>query len=277
MKGMKSAQEFYQPPTPGRYLSRIDGAEPQISKAGASMIKLSLTIVDPNFPKYQGEQCDDYVITAGDAKGGGLGKQKLRGLGVFEMFGEIDDDVPDNVIAQRLLGTQIYVEFGNEQKNSKDAAGNYSIPMTAIDGNGNEVKLMKLIVKGFVRHSVGGAVAQAPAQLQAPQGYAQPAPVQQYAQPQMAAPQGYAQPQQVYAQAPQQAPVQYAPAQQLQGQPQYAQGFAPQAPQGQPTQQFAPMTAAPPWSNGGVAIPQQAAAEAPKKVRKMKVDGGAEG
>lgn len=265
MKGMKSAQEFYTPPAPGRYLSLIETAEAKLSDKGNTMIKLGLKIIDPNFPQYKDTQCNDHIITDGTAKGGGMGKIKLRALGVLEKFGEVDDDIPDGQICGALIGTQIYVEYGNEPQMTKES--NYTSPATVIH-NGQTITLQKLNVKGYARHSVGGAapVAQAPVQQvpQLQQVPVQMAPQGQYAQvPQYApqAPQGYA------PQAPQGWQGQPQPVQQWQGQP---QGFVPQ---GAPVQPQYAQQAVPPWNGNGVAqLPPAPPAETKGSRKKLKVD-----
>jgi hypothetical protein len=261
MKGMKSADEFQQAPAPGRYWSVVAAADATFAKSGASMIKLTPTIDDPRFPQFKDASCDDYIITDGGAKGGGMGKTKLRGLGID--VDSSDADVADEAICAQLLGRGCWVDYGNEQRMTRTGEdGPYNIPMTATDARtGQMVKLMKLTVKGYAVHNVG-ASQQAPAQQVTQPQIGQPPPQQLEGRGQYA-PQA---PQQ-YAQAPQQyAPQGFVP----------APGFAPPSPiaglqpafpaQGQ-------MQAAPPWA--GQQQPNGApSAPAPKKPKKLQIQEG---
>jgi hypothetical protein len=278
MKAMKSAKEYYTPPAKGKHPAVISIAEATFSKKGASMIHLTLTLEGAS----AGEQIEDWAITDGSAKGGGFGKAKLRGLGVDV---ESDAEIPDEQLAQSLLGRRVFIEVDHEQQMNKDAAGNL-VPTTHFDTNTNQtIPIMRAVAKGYSAFNVGTAQAPAPQQYaQAPQQqFAQPP---QYAQaPQQFAPQGYAPPGQPvpqFAQAPQyappqtqnygpppgQAPQQYAgqppqyaqPGMPMQGQPQFAQ---PQLPLAQ-----APWAGQPAPTNG--AAPAEAEAEGGKK-RKHKI------
>lgn len=254
MKGMASAKEYYVPPPAGRYPSKIVEASSEISKKGATMIKLTVEVREP--AQFAGHQATDYIITDGSAGGGGIGKQKLRGLGIE--VDASDDEIPDSVICQRLLGQQVLVEYENEPKmtESVKGSGKFDKAMTATDPTtGAEVQLQKLIVKGYFRHQVSGVQAQAPMLQQAPvqaQGFAPPQmPGQLPQQPQWGAP-----PQGQFAQ-----PVQgqwAQPQQQLQGPP---PGWA------QPQQVAGPNgQAVPPW----VAQQAQAPVEEPVKAKRAK-------
>jgi len=300
MKGMASAQEFFQPAPAGRYPSRIIAAEATFAKSGASMLKLTNEILAP--PQFAGQQSEDYIITDGSAPGGGMGKQKLRGLGINV---DTDAETPDALIAQHLLGRQVDVEYGNETRMTRSIPnGPYDKEMTTLDSRtGLTVALQKLNVKGYFTHSLGGHVgvpAQAlqqapvqpiaPVQLQQPQlspalqpqlqvqpqpQYLQPVPVQQFA-PGQQNPAGFAQPQYLQPQPQLQVQPQYAPQGQLApqgGQPSF---LAQPQPQAQPGGE-----AIPPWALQGAGGPNgataagQAAVEAPK--RRKKVDLAAAG
>lgn len=233
MKGMKSASEEFIVPPPGRYETEIIGAEAKLSKAGATMLHLTLEIKAPE--DYAGVQAHDYIITDGGAKGGGMGKKKLRGLGVN--VDASDDETPDEQLAAWLLGRRLWVGYGNEQGQKKDAHGNYTIPATRTDEHGKTVPLMKLTVEEYFTHNVGGAVqATVAPQVQAPQGLP----------PQGFAPQGFAPvapqglpPQGFQGQAPG-----FNPGQPFAGQ--VPPGTGPVAPQGFAPQGFAPQGAVAP-------------------------------
>ena len=228
MKGMKSADEFQQAPLPGVYWSLIATAEAQFTKKeGATMIKLSLSIDDARFSQYKDVACDDYMVTDGGAKGGGMGKTKLRGLGID--VDSSDQELSDEAICSQLVGKGVWVTYGNEQRMGRSVEGGpYDVPMTAIDAKtGQVIKLFKLNVKGYSQHNVGQAQAAAPAQhAPAAAPYAQ--------QPQQGAPQGWAPSQQGFAPPVQQG---FAPPPQYAQQPQQgfapAPGFAPPQPQQQ--------------------------------------------
>jgi hypothetical protein len=288
MKNMSQAQESLQAPPPGWRLSTIvDGEATSSKKSGASMLHLTTRITDGS--EFDGVEADDYLITDGSAKGAGIAKKKLRGINTPLVSQALDTDmeVPDAALVQEMVGLQLFVLYGNEQRmgrhpdRQQDPSAPYDTALTTADPQtGKPVPLMKATVQGYSRSAPPGAQAgQAPIQQVAPQQYAAPAqfvPQQHVAQ----APQGFApgfapqQPQQ-YAQPVQPAPVQAQP--QFPGAPQgfnpanaaypVQQGFAP--PQG-----FVPQQAQPVWNGGQqVAVPQT---EAPAKGRGKKGAGASE-
>lgn len=174
MKGMKSAKEYFQAPPPGRYKARIELAEADLAKkSGATMLRLEGIITEP--PEHAGAVWRDYIITDGYAKGGGLGKVKLRGLGVDV---STDDEIPDEEIARSLLGRELWIEFDNEPLMGQDANGEYTVPQTVFDERLQQtVQLQKLVVKAYLSHNVGlSQQPVAPARQPAPQFGPQPAP-----------------------------------------------------------------------------------------------------
>lgn len=228
MKSMKSAKEYYTPPPKGKHPAIVSLCEATFSKKGSSMLHLTVTLEG----QYAGEQVEDWAITDGTAKGGGIGKAKLRGLGVDV---ETDAEIPDEQLAQQLLGRKIWVEIDHEPQMRKNEAGEL-VPSTHFDSSsGQNVTLMRAIAKGYSTVNVG-ATAQTPVQQYAP-------PAQQF----QSSPQQVAAFNQQFGGFPQQAQMQ-----------QFNQQFAPQAQQFAAPQQFAPMPQAQaPWAN------QQAAAPAP--------------
>lgn len=251
MKNMTKAQENWQAPPPGRRLSVITAAEATVSKkSGASMLHLTVAIDDGS--EFAGTEADDYIITDGTAKGAGMGKKKLRGLGtpLINRAIDTDEDIPDAAIAQELVGLKLFVDYGNEQRLGRaPGAGEdapYDTPLFTTDANtGKQVPLNKLTVQGYSRHAIPGAQAQAPVMQQAPASFVpqQAAPQQQFV------PQGY----------PQQAPQQFVPqAPQQQAFPGLPPGYVP--PGGFPN------IAQPAW-NGGQPV-QQVPVEAPKRGKK---------
>ncbi len=272
MKGMKSAAEFQQAPPPGTYWGVIAVAEATFSKSGSSMLKLTPTIDDTRFPQYKDQSCDDYIITDGGAKGGGMGKTKLRGFGID--VDSSDAELPDEAICAQLQGKALWITFGNEARMTRTGEeGPYNIPMTAVDPvSGQTIKLMKLIVKSYSLHNVGQAQV-------APVQHAAPVQHQQAPQQGFAPAPGFAAPQQTqFAPAPVQHAPQFAPQQVQQHaapvQPQYA-GQPPLQPAFQQPQAQQPVQlqqAAPPWA--GQAQPGQpngAPPAAPKGKRKLNV------
>lgn len=275
MKNMSRVTEFVQAPPPGRYLSTVVAAEATISKkSGATMLHLTVRIDDE---RYSGEEAEDYIITDGTAKGASIGKRKLRGLAtpLITRALDTDEDIPDTAIAQELIGQQLFVDYGNEQKmgrsNPDDPGSAYDRPMTITDPKtGRDVPLNKLTVQGYSRHGNGngnGTAVAAPAQQQVA------APVQQFAPqapaPAQFVPQQFVQPGQALQQ-PQFAPQ--PPAQQFAPQ-QFAPQAAPQFPGAQyPAQQQAmfPMggaVAQPVWNNGGHGVEAPVADEGKKRRR----------
>lgn len=256
MKNMSKAQENWQAPPPGRYLSRIVSAEATSSKkSGASMLHLTVAILDE---RYEGIEADDYIITDGSAKGAGLGKKKMRALGTPLILRAIDtdEDIPDAAIAQELLGTQLFVDFGNEQKmgrrDASDPSSPFDSPLTTTDVNGKVVPLNKLTVVGYSRSAMPQAQAAAPQQFAPPAQFVPQQQVPQQFVPQAQAPQGFVQSGFV----PQAQPQQFAP----QGFPGAGQMQMAYPNQGQ-------VQAQPVWNNGGAV--QQVQAEEPKKRRKV--------
>lgn len=232
MKMMKSAKEYYTPPPKGKHPAIVTLAEATFSKKGASMIHLTVTLEG----QYAGEQIEDWAITDGAAKGGGIGKAKLRGLGVDV---ETDAEIPDEQLAQSLLGRKVFVEVDHEAQMRKNEAGEL-VTATHFDSTtGQTVTLQRAIAKGYSTVNVG-AIAQAPVQQYAP-------PQQQYAPQQFQQPQfqPQAQPQQ-YAPQAQYAPQQFAPP------PGAPVQFAPHMPQAQaPWAQQAPAAAPVAEESGG--------------------------
>jgi hypothetical protein len=276
MKGMKSVAEFQQAPPAGRYWSIIGQAVAEFTKKdGASMIHLTLAIDDSRFPQYKDISTEDYIITDGAAKGGGMGKTKLRGLGID--VDSSDQEISDEVLCAQLAGKGVWVDYVQEQRMGRSTEnGPFDQPMTVVDSRtGQTVKLMRLTVKGYATHNVGAAQVAAPVAQPvntAPQGapYAQqPQQTQQFAQPpaqfQQQAPQGFA-PTAGFAPPPQP------------GQPQYAQqGNLQPAFQQPPTQGLPPgmQQAAPPWAQQGAPqgapVAQPNGATPDKKPRRVKV------
>jgi hypothetical protein len=270
MKNMALAKEFWQAPPPGTYPSTIIEAEAKLSKNGATMLALTLQIDEPE--EFRGELAYDYIITDGAAKGGGIGKAKLRGLGI-----NVDSniEIPDEQLAAQLRGQRVMVTYGNEpQMTASYEGGPYDKVRTAVDpATGKEVVINKLVVKSYARHNFAqqsftsqhqqaqtpvAAPVQAPAQSAPAAASAQSTPVQstpvqgqfpfasspelQFPQPAFAQPQQFAQPQPAFPQgqpyaAPQPA---FAPA---------AAGFPQQAPAA-----VAPVQAQVPWATPGNGI-----------------------
>jgi hypothetical protein len=298
MKNMALAKEFWQAPPPGTYPSTIIEAEAKLSKNGATMLALTLQIDEPE--EFRGELAYDYIITDGAAKGGGIGKAKLRGLGI-----NVDSniEIPDEQLAAQLRGQRVLVTYGNEpQMTASYEGGPYDKVRTAVDpATGKEVIINKLVVKSYARHnfaqqsftgqhqqaqtpvaasvqtSAQSVPVVAPAQQAPVVAPVQPAPVQgqfpfasspelQFPQPAFAQSQQFAQPQPAFPQgqpyaAPQPA---FAPAP-------AAAGFSQQAPT-----TAAPVQAQVPWAtpgNGTASAQAQASAtEETGKGRRKRVN-----
>jgi hypothetical protein len=154
MKNMNKAKEFVPAPPPATYKARITSAEAKASNSGNAMIAIVGELLEPE--QHVGAPFFDNILTDGEAKGAGFGKKKLRGLG-FDVDTE-GFEMPDEEIAQKITGIELYVEFGNKQRMGKNpSTGVYDIPMTDTV-NGKEVKVMQLEVKNYL-----GALNTAPA------------------------------------------------------------------------------------------------------------------
>jgi hypothetical protein len=248
MKGMKSAQENqYVVPPAGTYRTRIVAATDKISKSGNTMLEIEIEIAEP--AQFAGTSVRDWIGTDGTTGFGRVGKKKLRGIGVD--VDASDEEVPDSVIANQLLGREVWTTFKQEQRTEESikGSGNYDKPMFDFV-NGQQVPRMQLRVDGY-----GGVLNRAPQAAPQPVAQLQSSPAQQAAFQQQ-----FQQP--VY----QQAPVQAAP-----------QQFAPQAPVQQFPQFAQPNGAAlPPWmaqANGSVPGIQPTgdadSAETKKRTRKQ--------
>jgi hypothetical protein len=215
-----TSENFVVPPI-GRYKAKITAAEGTVTgnsskTPGAPMIKITGEIREPI--EYASAQFYDNFLTDEriSARGAGIAKKKLRGLGV-NVDSEVE--VSDQQIVAHLLGLECWVDLDHEQiKDKNPATEEYDQPRFNME-NGQRVPAMKLVAKGYYSSNVG--VQTAPqGQQHAPQGFPQPpqgfAPVPQA--PQGFAPQGYAPG----------APAGYAAPQM----PQAPQGFAPGAPAG---------------------------------------------
>jgi hypothetical protein len=310
MKGMASAPDYYVPPAEGPHPGTVIAATPKLSKAGATMIHIQTQLDGMS------EVIDDYMITDGAAKGAGMGKTKLRGLGIDVSS---DVEVPDEQICAQLLNRKCIIVLEHEDQTKATEDGT-RVKATHLDERtGQVIQLKRATAKGYRMANVGGMQAQAP-QMQyaqppavpqqqfAPQAPVQFAPAapppQQYA-PQSAQPpfaptqqpqfvpnqpqQQFAyqgQPQQYAPQAPAQAPAQaqYAPQapqpQYAAAQPQYQQapqGYAPAPGIPAPVQFQSPAAPAPvPWATNPAAPPTNGV-EGEKKKRKAKITDEAQG
>lgn len=274
MKNMTQASEYYTPPPKGLYRCTVVQAVEGVSKAGSTMIEITTEIAEGPF---KGEQMKDFLLTDGTAKGAGIGRTKLRGLGINV---DTDAETPDAVICSQLNGRSIFVTLEHENMTTKES--NYTEPRTVIDSKTNQViTMMRARAGAYSLHQVGqlaGAQTQTQAAPQAMQmapqmapqaqgGFAQPAPVAQ----QQALPQAWQQQQapQYQGQSAGQAPQQFAPPQvqqfapqpafngmpqgnvpaPYQAQPAFNPGFPPGAPQ--QAQGQAPGFVQPPFANNG--------------------------
>lgn len=202
MKSFKNVSDTqYVTPPPGNYRTKIVAATDKVSKSGNTMLEIEVEILEPE--QFAGASSRDWIITDPSAKGASLAKRKLVGLGVDT---DTDEEYPDSVLAQRLLGREVWTTFKHEQRMDKDSNGGYTVPVYEYV-NGQQVPKMNLRVEKY-----GGVVNRAPQAPSAPAAQFQSSPQQQAAFQQQFAPQ-----QQAYAQAPQQ--FQQAPAQQF---PQFA-------------------------------------------------------
>jgi len=230
MQNMKGAKEYFEAAPKGRYRVKITKAEATFSKkSNAPMIALTAEIRDEG--EHVGKQIDDWMITDGTFKGGGIGKRKLRGLGLPV---DTDQVIEDSQIVSYLIGLECYADLDTDQMMGESVAGSkvYDRPLTVIDPTtGQTLPRLKNTIENYYLHTVA-------AQPMAPAPMAQPvmqAPVVQQFVPTQApvAPPPAAFVPQMQPQAAPQAPQawapQAAPQMQMQMQPQAAPWGAPQA------------------------------------------------
>lgn len=252
MKSFKNVSDSqFQLPPPGNYRSKVVAATAKESaKSGAPMVEIEVEIVEPE--QFAGVSARDWILTDPSGKGASIAKRKLIGLGVDV---NSDEEYPDSVLAQRLLGREVWVTFKHEPRMDKDANGGYTIPVYEMV-NGHQTPKMNLRVEKY-----GGVVNRAP-QAQAP--------AVQYNPGMQSSPQQQAVFQQQFQAAPSTVPQYPQQAQQAQFQQQFA-------PQQQAPAQFPQFAngggqALPPWMQmqQGVpgAAPTEAPSEEPKKRRK---------
>jgi hypothetical protein len=141
-----------QAPPPGTYAAVIAEAEARLSKAGNSMLALTLQLTDPQWADVV---VYDYIITDGGAKGAGIGKRKLRQIGHPSYLGALDTggEIPDETIAAALVGTAVRLIAGNEQRMGRldpdDNTSPYGRPMTIVNESGETVPWNRLTVIGY--------------------------------------------------------------------------------------------------------------------------------
>jgi hypothetical protein len=246
MKGMKDTSEYYQPPPKGDYPATIISAVEKISGKGNTQIHVQAQL-DGN-----SEVFDDYLITDGTAKGAGIAKVKFRGLGVTEV--DSNEEVPDSVICQKLIGRKTIVRLGHERQQKKDDAGNY-VDANYIDPQtGATIPLYRGRIEAFLSASIAPPLQ--------PQSFGAPGPA--YVPPASFAPQAPVPQQQPQMPQPQ---MQFMPPQQQQAQQQFAGYPAPGAPSAYPApapQFAAPQApAAPPFAAPAAQAPVQFAPPLP--------------
>lgn len=250
MQGFAEVSEVTNAPPPGTYSVVIVTAEAGLSTKGNAQLALTLEITDGKYKEYQ---FMDWVGTDPRAKGSFISKGKLRTLLKGTPADGLADagpnnEVPDAVIAQALVGRRLNAIIDNEPRKMKNEEGKRTdTNMTTTDPlTGQLITVMNASVKGYSVYALG---AQAPIQGQ---GQFVPAQGQAMAQPIQQVPQ-YAQPTQQIQQ-PIQGQGQFAPAPQV---AQMAQGG------------FQTTAALPPWQQApanGATASEQAAGTKKRKV-----------
>jgi len=113
-----TAKEFYEAAPKGRYKMKIIAAECKLSqKSNAPMIAITLEIrsdLNGNVD-HAGDQVFDYLLTDESFKGAGMGKAKLRGLGV-----DVDREQSDEEVCGQLLGREVIADLVIEQRRDKN-------------------------------------------------------------------------------------------------------------------------------------------------------------
>ncbi len=176
----------------GRYPMICTKADVGVSAAGNPKIATTWQIAEGH--EHAGVTAFEHFLTR-KCKGAGFSKKKLRGLGI-----NVDSEVeiPDEVLAQQLLGKQAFADLSTEPRMNKNPATHaYDVPAYTVGPNGQQIQAMQNRIEAFYLSNVdaqpGAVQQQLPSQpmMQAPQGYAPPA--QQFAPPPgYGAPPGYA-------------------------------------------------------------------------------------
>lgn len=184
---LNNAKEFFEAAPKGRYKVRLVSVTCENSKkTGASMLKLVAEIIEG---EHQGKQVFDYAITVEEwngekVKGAGMGKGKLRQLGV-----NVDSDVeiPDDQIAAQLLNIECFAELDVEPAMQQDG----KTPKTVFDpATQKTVPQMNNKVVAYFTAPITAqqpaipAKAASPAQYASMPGAAAPAPAAPAAPPQ---------------------------------------------------------------------------------------------
>lgn len=193
MRGMASAKEFFSAGPPGRYPIEIKTAEAGFTQTkGESQIKVSGEVSDG--PE-KGSVFFHNIGTDGGGKFGGMGKKHLRALGIPV---DTDMEIPDALIASKLVGLRLQAELGNKQRMKPIAEGSKELtPVVEMDPKTQKpIALMDFEVIGYITQpgfkldlGFGSAQQQQPQgqpqfqQTQQPQQ--QFIPQQQVAQPQL--------------------------------------------------------------------------------------------
>src|SRR5574342_249836 len=275
-----SAKEGFEAAPIARYRCRlVETGTKNAANTNAPMVTWTGEIIEG---PYAGNQFFDNAITDQDFRGSGFGKKKLRGLGV-----DVDTpnvEVPDQLVAQQLLGRTALVDLDQEpvMDESVPGSGTYDKPRTTVNPKtGQQIPVMKNVGRNYYPDPAAQVVHQVPQLQPAPQQFAQAPQPQQALQ----APQQFAPPQQAPQQMPQQqayappgwpapgAPQGFAPPQAPQAQqfaPQAPQGWSP-PPQGHPAGQLPPQQqfAVPPWGQA-LQAPPDGATETKKRVKAPK-------
>lgn len=167
----------YTPFPKGQYPGKIVNATATTSKSsGSSMISIEVEIYND---AGETRKVYDNLITDGSNKGAHFAMQKFRAMGVPDSILMSDEDTPDEVIAQNILGLSVLVTVNVEPMMEENPlTGKFDKVRTFVDpATGNEQPSFRNVVKGY-RLPSGPVVEvqtpsiQAPVQAQAVQAAA---------------------------------------------------------------------------------------------------------
>lgn len=156
MKGIKSGQEWGETPPAGRYKVRLEKVEAGFAKSsGNPQLNIVGEIID--HPQYAGRQFYHNVLT--DGTKGGKHVTFLKQL--LGARAETDEEIPDAIIAQELLGLELFADLTHEPRMNLGPSGKYDVPVTEVV-NGVQKPVMNLRVSGYFRSNAAATTATAP-------------------------------------------------------------------------------------------------------------------
>lgn len=117
----------------------ITTADAKTSKGGNPMIAVATTLESEGV---EGYTLFDNFLTDGSTKGGGFGKKKLMGCGV-----DVTKEMPDEQVAESLLGKQIFVKVRHEIVKDEDppGSGKYTKARYETNDKGEQIPVKRAV------------------------------------------------------------------------------------------------------------------------------------